>query len=260
MTMDRNLGGATAITPGTGAANLGKAEDGTHTSGDVGVAVWGVQKTAIGALAADGKYAALQLDNNGFLRTAMMLGNQGVYLDRLLYDAGDDVSFSNVSTLAAVAALYAYDGGASGRGDRLRTGSATNMSSTTQNWGLTVQDPGEWTVNHAPAANTQATASKSAGAAGVRHVCTGISIGLVAGASAPTAATVTFNLRDGASGAGSVLRTWILGVQAVAGSGQHVVVPMNVFGSAATAMTIEATGAGGANTLEYVSASGYSTI
>src|SRR5690242_9481224 len=62
-----------------------------------------------------------------------------------------------------------------------------------------------WSVVHAPAANNQATASKAAGAAGVRHVCTGITATLAAGASAPTAVNVNVAVRDGATGAGTVL-------------------------------------------------------
>lgn len=35
--------GVTSIIPGTGATNLGKAEDAAHTSGDTGVPAWGVR-------------------------------------------------------------------------------------------------------------------------------------------------------------------------------------------------------------------------
>lgn len=34
------------LTPGTGATDLGKAEDAAHTSGDTGVAVWGIVQTS----------------------------------------------------------------------------------------------------------------------------------------------------------------------------------------------------------------------
>lgn len=59
----------TRIVPGTGATNLGKAEDAAHTSGDVGVMALGVQKTSAAATAADGDYAPFQTDANGRLRT-----------------------------------------------------------------------------------------------------------------------------------------------------------------------------------------------
>lgn len=46
----------TSITPGTGATNLGKAEDAAHTSGDTGVMSLGVRKDTAVALAADSDY------------------------------------------------------------------------------------------------------------------------------------------------------------------------------------------------------------
>ncbi len=51
----------TAVVPGTGATNLGKAEDAAHTSGDVGVFALAVQKATPADLAADGDYAALEV-------------------------------------------------------------------------------------------------------------------------------------------------------------------------------------------------------
>lgn len=106
-----------------------------------------------------------------------------------------------------------------------------------------------WAVTHAPAANTQAVASKAAGGAGVRHVCTGVSITLANGAAAPTAALVTVHLRDGATGAGSILATWTLAIAAVAGDVVHVPLtfPSGIPGTADTAMTLETSAAPGAN-------------
>ena len=57
----------TRIVPGTGAANLGKAEDAVHTSGDVGVLALAVRNDAISALAADGDYIPLIVDEDGKL-------------------------------------------------------------------------------------------------------------------------------------------------------------------------------------------------
>ncbi len=57
-----------AVVPGTGATNLGKAEDAVHASGDTGVAVLAVRKDTAAALAgADGDYAVLEVDANGAL-------------------------------------------------------------------------------------------------------------------------------------------------------------------------------------------------
>lgn len=59
-----------AVVPGTGATNLGKAEDAAHSSGDTGVAVWGVRRdTPASGAGTDGDYASLNLDSSGRLYT-----------------------------------------------------------------------------------------------------------------------------------------------------------------------------------------------
>lgn len=118
---------------------------------------------------------------------------------------------------------------------------------------------GDWTVVHFPASNTQATASKTAGGAGVRHVCTGITVVLAGGTTAPAAAQVNVALRDGASGAGTILWQAVITLPATAGamngiSRSH----LHISGSANTAMTLEFSAAGGANTFESVTIEGIS--
>lgn len=116
-----------------------------------------------------------------------------------------------------------------------------------------------WTLVSAPAANTQATVTKAAGGAGIRHVCTAITATLVAGTTAPAAAQVTVNLRDGATGAGNVLWTGQMALTATAGTQATPlqISGLNILGSANTPMTLEFSAAGGANTLESVSLQGY---
>jgi len=64
-----------SVTPGTGATNLGKAEDAAHTTGDVGVMSLGVRKAADGPHSgADGDYEPLQTDENGFLKVNIKAG------------------------------------------------------------------------------------------------------------------------------------------------------------------------------------------
>ena len=56
----------TSIVPGTGATNLGKAEDASHSSGDVGVMALAVRNDSLAALGgADGDYAPLQVNASG---------------------------------------------------------------------------------------------------------------------------------------------------------------------------------------------------
>lgn len=117
---------------------------------------------------------------------------------------------------------------------------------------------GGWVATSAPAAGVQASASIAAGAAGVRHVATGVSIVVSGGPAAPAAQTLTFNLRDGATGAGTIKATWTVGVEATAGKTVVVnVPPFSIPGTPATAMTLEGSAAPGANTLESVVLTGY---
>lgn len=114
-----------------------------------------------------------------------------------------------------------------------------------------------WVATHAPAANTVATITKASAGAGLKNVCNAISATLVAGGTAPTAATATLVLRDGASGAGTIVWSHTLSVAATAGTGQIITIGgLAIPGTAATAMTLEFTGAAGANTFESVSMNG----
>ncbi len=138
-------------------------------------------------------------------------------------------------------------------------GNASVMSAQSGNNALLVSTPGNWTVVHAPAANTQASASKAAGGAGVRHVCESICATFAAGATAPAAVQVTVNLRDGASGAGTVLWSAVMALPATAGATATPIIisDLNIVGSPNTAMTLEFSAAGGLNTFEAVSMAGY---
>ena len=117
-----------------------------------------------------------------------------------------------------------------------------------------------WTVVHQPAAATQATASKAAGGAGVSHVCTAICATFVVGTTAAGAASqVVVNLRDGATGAGTVLWSGVMALPTAVGSACPPIVlsGLNIKGTANTAMTLEFGAAGSTNTFEAVSISGY---
>lgn len=65
----------TSVTPGTGAANLGKAEDSVHNTGDVGVLALGVRQDAdTSPVSASGDYHAPIFDNAGNLKVAIKAG------------------------------------------------------------------------------------------------------------------------------------------------------------------------------------------
>lgn len=115
----------------------------------------------------------------------------------------------------------------------------------------------DWTQVHTPAANTQATTTKAAGGGSVRHVCTGLTVILAAGATAPTATNLLVNLRDGASGAGTILWSATISIPNIAGA-MNGISRSGLFirGTANTAMTLEFAAAAGANTIESVAMEG----
>lgn len=108
------------------------------------------------------------------------------------------------------------------------------------------------------AANTQATVTKAAGAAGFKHVLTSLTAALVGGATAPAAVQLWVYVRDGAAGAGTILWAAPLALPATAGGTADTIQLSGLWivGSAATAMTIEFSAAGGANTVEGISGTG----
>lgn len=112
-----------------------------------------------------------------------------------------------------------------------------------------------WSIYHEPAANTQATITRAAVGA-VYHVCTGITATFAATGIA-TAASVYVRLRDGASGGGTILWTGAIAVTAVAGDSKAIALSgLWLKGSVNSAMTLEFSVAGGANTVETVTLTG----
>lgn len=121
---------------------------------------------------------------------------------------------------------------------------------------LATKQSDTWRVQHQPVAATQATIAQASAGAGIKNVCTSITVTLSSTA-APTAARVVFNLRDGATGAGTILWSGGLSIPAVAGESRSIVVPnLWIEGTAATAMTLESAAAPGANTFATVAMTG----
>lgn len=117
-----------------------------------------------------------------------------------------------------------------------------------------VAGPGEWCIQAAPVAATQATVSKAAGAAGVRHVAR---YAVVCVSSVAAQPDLVFNLRDGATGAGTVLVPVRVAEATVGGSKCVPIGPINAIGTAATAMTIESAAAPAASNFASVALCGY---
>lgn len=96
------LTGTTTLTPGTGASNLGKAEDAAHTTGDVGVFSLGVGNEAQSTLAADGDYVGLAVDTKGNTLVAGNVAHDGV-------DAGNPIKVGGIAKTALPTAAAADD-------------------------------------------------------------------------------------------------------------------------------------------------------
>jgi len=133
--------------------------------------------------------------------------------------------------------------------------SATNNIATTS-VGTSYNVPlSTWSVTNSANAGTP-SASKAAGGGTVRHVATSISI--CVGAAGTAQPVVQVNLRDGATGAGTIIRSWQLAAPAN-DSACNDLSGLNMTGSANTAMTIEFAAATAAATQASVNLTGYST-
>jgi hypothetical protein len=112
----------------------------------------------------------------------------------------------------------------------------------------------DFTLSAAPAAATQATATRAAAAAGVRHVIDFLSFALATGATAQ-AAVVSILIRDGATGVGAILFQLqvILPVNGVFAFG----LPVRIVGSSGAALTVEFSAAGVAGSFESFTATGH---
>lgn len=145
--------------------------------------------------------------------------------------------------LASSAPLYAQP----------RVASAEFVSALSGQGAQLVAEPGEWAVNSEPAVSTQASASRAAGGAGVRHVCRSLHFSLNAVAAQ---ANIYARVRDGASGAGTIL--WSQCVVAPAGGYVSITLSgLNIVGSANTAMTFEFSAAPTATNFQTAGGSGY---
>lgn len=91
-----------SVTPGTAAANLGKAEDSIHNSGDTGVFVLHVANEAQTTLAADGDYIGGSTDIKGNRMSVGNIAHDGV-------DAGAPIKIGGKARTAPPTAVAASD-------------------------------------------------------------------------------------------------------------------------------------------------------
>jgi hypothetical protein len=172
----------------------------------------------------------------------------------------DDFAFgsANATAVGVLAGDYLFDGTLTSgfaNWDRSRSASATNLALANKVGIQMSEGSGHWSQGNEPATNNQATTSKAAGGAGVRHVCTAFSGSIMS--IAAIVVPVYLRVRDGASGAGTVL--WTMGFVVPAGTTLNFGLSgLSLLGTANTAMTCEFSAAPGATNFESVSMSGYS--
>ncbi len=139
--------------------------------------------------------------------------------------------------------------------DLARSASATTNTAASSKGVLQVTPISTWSETATATAGTP-SASHALGAGTIRHVATSITACVAAGATAQPAIQV--NLRDGAAGAGTIIRSWALG--AIINSGQCADLSgLNMSGTANTAMTLEFAAATAATVIGTVTVTGYST-
>jgi hypothetical protein len=206
----------------------------------------GLQIAILQAMGAQGA-VALGVDSAGNLKVASQPGVGSSIFVRmdsasgtiLLSAAGATLDTGGGNVLAV--APYVFDGSALMHG--VGSASAINISAQSGLRAALSTLPGQWSITANAALGAQSTASKAAGAAGVRHICTGYSI-VISSQAAPAAGTLTINIRDGASGAGTILEA--INLQIPAALYAPVFLPrsgLSLVGTAATAMTIESSAA-----------------
>lgn len=189
------------------------------------------------------------------IQISRLTGFDGTNWDRIraLSDGADAQAPTTVGAMLALARMQAFDGT---NFARLRTASAANLSAAQAPFPLLSANPGQWAIQQTPGSATQATITRAAGGAGVRHVCNSISISLLAVAAQ---GQIIFNLRDGASGAGTIL--WSISVIALAGDSKQITISgLQIFGTANTAMTLESAAAPAATNFATVALTGYDAI
>lgn len=140
--------------------------------------------------------------------------------------------------------------------DRSRAISGTNLSATTSTGAQITVPLSTWVTSSGPTAGAQATASKAAGGGTVRHVTTSISA--CYSDSAASAVARHINLRDGATGAGTIIARWMLAVTAVDNNECVTLSGLAIIGTANTAMTLEFDAAGAATGEQTVTLTGFS--
>lgn len=193
----------------------------TTTSGRLSVDGSGVTQPVSGTVSADTELPAAAALSDAFANpTAPAVGSMGMLFD------GTDWERQRVADAASVSGTLIPDGVA--------------LSAA----------PGNWSAKDEPAVDTVATATRAAGAVGVRHVATAILACITTGAAS---AVSTVQLKDGTT------IVFAGRIKAQANSSSILALSgLSIFGTAATDMTLEVSDPADAGAQVTASLSGYS--
>lgn len=164
---------------------------------------------------------------------SFIYGFDGATWDRIrtLADNGDAQALLTLGLLATIARLQGFNGATY---DRLRTISSLLANAQPKVGVLSFEKSGHWSVFSFPAVGTAASITRSAGGAGIRHICTSIAADMNG-----TGASGQVVLRDGATGVGPIL----FSLQCTNANQAIRFSDLAITGSENTAMTLEFTGA-----------------
>lgn len=236
--------GVLSIVPGTGATNLGKAEDAAHASGDVGVMALTVRtNTAASRAGTDGDYQPLITDTNGRLHTIEPSQASILTAVQLI----DNASVAHDAAVVAGVTQIGLDA-RSANPTAVATGGATRALATLLGKQVVYPYalPGSTWQYAGPTGGITDTADdaiQAAGGAGVRHYLTALT---VVNSHATVGTEVV--IKDGST----VIHR---GYAAAAGGGYTLTFPTPLRGTAATALNVACITTGSATV---VSASGFS--
>jgi hypothetical protein len=141
----------------------------------------------------------------------------------------------------------------------LKDVSAASLAGNVPSGVLPIHAPGDWSLYVVPSAAVQATITKAAGAAGVRHVCTSLAATFMVQGTAQ-ATLLGLYLRDGTTGAGTQLWGHGILLPAINTVWTLSLSGLNIVGSPATAMTFEFSTAGVAASNQIVAMTGHSLL
>lgn len=189
----------------------------------------------------DGQRGDTQIDTRANTKISIWGRNSTTGQD-VTTTSSDDVATTNGYS-SVLSAGYLFDGGA---WDRSRAASASVLVTKSGLGVGLVTGPGNFTVATSASMSQIAVASISA-FAGIRHICTGFAFSVASGSAAPTipSTPVRVVVRDGGTGAGTILHDLSVSMTAVAGQmvGPFSFTGLNLVGSISTAMTVEFTAA-----------------